>query len=238
MKKTWTEAQIYCKTINYTDLATVNNINDMKQLKNTVKNNKNFWIGLKNTGVYKWKWSLGDPVNYTNWEPGATNDRHDCAVMMRNGKWHHQKCNERSQFICYNGFCTEIINVQGQWNDAGCSKYKPFLCQEVIPQDSNSSMSETTPADNGTQKNLSEADEKLQSKQVFEAASKVGMLDGSQPNSKIELIRAWGNNKNVKVETVNFPKPSPMRADVVTGIEQLKWNKLPGPDFAMTADLL
>ncbi|XP_056604863.1 macrophage mannose receptor 1-like [Triplophysa dalaica] len=246
MKKTWTEAQIYCKTLNYTDLATVNNINDMNELKNIVKNKKNFWIGLKKTGVNKWKWSLGDPVNYTNWESGPTNDRRDCAVM-RNGKWRQQDCNKNMRFICYNesnkshiiytstktwreaqnfcrqyhtdltsvrnqtdhqlihniinnaersvwiglfrdtwewsdntdsafrywrsgepnggssptGFCTEIMNVRGQWNDAGCSKLKPFVCHDVIHKDPNSTMSEATPADNGTQENVSEADEKL-----------------------------------------------------------------------------
>lgn len=73
--------------------------------------------------------------------------------------------------------------------------------------------------------------ERPQSNQVFEAASDVRMLDGSQPNSKIELISDWGkdicklqNNKNVKVETVNFPEPSPMQVDVARAwtVEQLK----------------
>ncbi len=49
------------------------------------------------------------------------------------------------------------------------------------------------------------------------------------------------------METVNFPEPSPdnaistaspTREDVVRANEQLKWNKSPGPDYAMTAEVL
>ncbi len=96
--------------------------------------------------------------------------------------------------------------------------------------------------------------DKISEKPQNAATSKVRMLDGSQPNSKTELISDWGkyfckllNNKSVKVETVNFPEPSPdiaistaspMREDVVRAIEQLKRNKSPGPDYAMTAEVL
>ncbi|XP_065127075.2 C-type mannose receptor 2-like [Paramisgurnus dabryanus] len=107
MNKTWTEAQKYCRE-NYTDLATVNNINDMKQLIMSVNNSlltniKDLfvWIGLMNTGVYKWKWSLGDPVNYVNWSNGDSNGPGHC-VYMRDGSWRHQDCSVNKRFICYN----------------------------------------------------------------------------------------------------------------------------------------
>ncbi|XP_073726284.1 C-type mannose receptor 2-like [Misgurnus anguillicaudatus] len=110
--KTWTEAQKYCRE-KYTDLATVNNINDMKQLMMS-----NVWIGLKNTGVYKWKWSLGDFVRYTNWSNGDSNGRDQC-VYMRDGSWHHQDCNMKKRFICYNGDKGFIINGSSvSWRDA------------------------------------------------------------------------------------------------------------------------
>ncbi|XP_056598352.1 C-type mannose receptor 2-like [Triplophysa dalaica] len=101
IEKTWTEAQRYCRE-KYTDLATLNNINDMNKLKNTVNNNPGYvWIGLKKTGVNEWKWSLGDPVKYLNWETEPSTDTNNCAVM-RNEKWRQQNCNVPSQFICYN----------------------------------------------------------------------------------------------------------------------------------------
>ncbi|XP_073722841.1 C-type mannose receptor 2-like [Misgurnus anguillicaudatus] len=103
MTMNWTEAQKYCRE-NYTDLATVNNINDMKQLMKSVNYSLTIYvfIGLKRSSVYKWKWSRGDPVNYTNWYNGDSNGPGQC-VYMRDGSWHHTDWNMKMRFICYNG---------------------------------------------------------------------------------------------------------------------------------------
>ncbi|XP_073711792.1 C-type mannose receptor 2-like [Misgurnus anguillicaudatus] len=120
MKTNWTKAQIYCKE-NYTDLATVNNMNDMKQVTKSVNNSSTnlIWIGLRRSSVYTWKWSLGDPVNYTNWYNGELNGSKNCAYM-RNGTWGQQDCNVNMSFICYNESSKgHIIGTSNKtWRDA------------------------------------------------------------------------------------------------------------------------
>ncbi|XP_073725597.1 C-type mannose receptor 2-like [Misgurnus anguillicaudatus] len=127
MNKTWTEAQRYCRE-KYTDLATVNNINDMNDMNQLIKSidysllntthDVYLWIGLKNTGVYKWKWSLGDPVNYTNWSNGDSNGSGHC-VYIKGGSCYHQDCKVNTSFICYNGDKGFIIdNSSVSWRDA------------------------------------------------------------------------------------------------------------------------
>ncbi|XP_073669581.1 C-type mannose receptor 2-like [Paramisgurnus dabryanus] len=120
----WTEAQRYCRE-NYTDLATVNNMNDMNELMRRVKdsgvndNNLRVWIGLKNTSVHKWKWSMGHTVNYTNWKDRQSDDTNDCACM-KDGKWDHKNCNDHLSFICYNGDKAYIYknNQKTKWREA------------------------------------------------------------------------------------------------------------------------
>uniref|UniRef100_A0A673GWS7 Snaclec agkicetin-C subunit beta-like n=1 Tax=Sinocyclocheilus rhinocerous TaxID=307959 RepID=A0A673GWS7_9TELE len=100
--KTWTEPQRYCRE-NYTDLATVDNMNDMNELKKSV-NGGGFqfvWIGLQKTGHNKWQWSSGEPAY---------------CVMTLNGQWHDFPCSFAQHFICNKRLV--FINQMKNWRDA------------------------------------------------------------------------------------------------------------------------
>ncbi|CAB1452669.1 unnamed protein product [Pleuronectes platessa] len=74
---TWTEAQSYCRE-KYTDLATIENTEEMKKLKDTVFNaghSSEVWIGLYSH--IDWKWSDGfnqSGAEYRRWYSGTLED--------------------------------------------------------------------------------------------------------------------------------------------------------------------
>ncbi|RXN29659.1 butyrophilin subfamily 1 member A1-like isoform X1 [Labeo rohita] len=110
----WTDAQRYCRE-KYTDLATVDNMNDMNEL-NSVNQAGDYlvWIGLQR----KWQWSAGDPVLYLNWGPGQPVNYDGCA-FMKYGQWEEGKCSDTCCFICNNTNTGLVfVNQLKNWRDA------------------------------------------------------------------------------------------------------------------------
>ncbi|KAI4877371.1 hypothetical protein NFI96_033854, partial [Prochilodus magdalenae] len=112
--KTWTEAQNYCRQT-YTDLATINTIEEMKNLNATLKGklSSSVWIGLVRGDTGKWQWSLADGDlyseghTYRNWSTGEPNNaggNENCVLMNRSsGTWIDARCDDINAHMCYDG---------------------------------------------------------------------------------------------------------------------------------------
>ncbi|XP_060887909.1 lymphocyte antigen 75-like [Labrus mixtus] len=124
---TWTEAQTYCRET-YTDLATVENIEEMDQLLSTVPSllDEHFvWIGLYSK--IEWKWSDGyteSGADYRNWH-SAQPDFHRgqfCALIDNSGTLWDHFCSHIRNFICYTGTQQDpefvFVKESMSWSDA------------------------------------------------------------------------------------------------------------------------
>ena len=112
-KKTWTEAQRYCQD-EFTDLATIDNMTEMKMLNSTMHEAGVAmpWIGLKNGNFPKWQWSLADrdfyredEAEFRKWGSDVPEEtkKKNCTVMKGNGKWNNRRCDDTKPLICYDG---------------------------------------------------------------------------------------------------------------------------------------
>ncbi|XP_069014991.1 macrophage mannose receptor 1-like isoform X2 [Embiotoca jacksoni] len=110
MNETWSDAQNYCRQ-KHTDLATVNNMRDMKRLlRKRPVNKEEAWIGLKkHTDADRtWHWSLPwveYKENKEKWSSGEPNDHGgvENCVKLHNRKWQDVLCSHKHKFVCYNG---------------------------------------------------------------------------------------------------------------------------------------
>ncbi|XP_049326012.1 C-type mannose receptor 2-like [Astyanax mexicanus] len=127
--KTWTEAQIYCRQT-YTDLATINNMEEMKNLNETLKDKgENFvWIGLAKGDTGKWRWSLPDGNVYTSEAHSYCREHHTDLASVRNE-------NERQQInAAGNGvnFWIGLYKDSWKWSDQSSSSFRYWESDELI----------------------------------------------------------------------------------------------------------
>ncbi|XP_049326014.1 macrophage mannose receptor 1-like [Astyanax mexicanus] len=109
--KSWTEAQSYCRQT-YTDMATINNMDEMKKLNEALKDKTQgfVWIGLNRGDTEKWRWSLPDGNFYT--------------VEDKNQTWRNGEPDNRGG----NEFCVSMYKQDATWFDVSCESTYTFVC--------------------------------------------------------------------------------------------------------------
>ncbi|XP_037399664.1 C-type mannose receptor 2-like [Pygocentrus nattereri] len=125
--KTWTEGQSYCRQT-FTDLATINNPEEMNMVKSMLQNKVGrVWIGLNRVDGQKWLWSLEDGSSfingqsYNNWYTGEPNNglnRNSCVFLWgSDGNWVDDDCTNVYNFVCYTDQLI-LINQNLTWREA------------------------------------------------------------------------------------------------------------------------
>ncbi|XP_048020560.1 L-selectin-like [Megalobrama amblycephala] len=113
VRMSWPEAQSYCRE-KYTDLATVDNMDDVNRLVNIVDAgyNGSVWIGLKRATQTRWAWSNGEDMtsHYFNWASSQPHGNGDC-VSTYSGVWHMAACDSLQYFVCQNGEFPILLNL-------------------------------------------------------------------------------------------------------------------------------
>ncbi|XP_059358621.1 C-type mannose receptor 2-like [Carassius carassius] len=116
----WPEAQSYCRE-RFTDLATVDSMDDVNRLVNIVDAgyNGSVWIGLKRGTQTRWVWSDGENNTslYYNWDSGQPDGEGDC-IATYSGAWHDGRCDLLLYFTCYMGNTSYLIQTYKNWTDA------------------------------------------------------------------------------------------------------------------------
>ena len=83
-RKTWKDAQSYCRE-HHSDLATISNMEDNNiALKSKTNSTENFvWIGLNyNNPQGAWRWSDSSNASFCNWNRGEPERRHITSYIL------------------------------------------------------------------------------------------------------------------------------------------------------------
>ncbi|XP_030286351.1 macrophage mannose receptor 1-like [Sparus aurata] len=118
-KKTWSEAQEYCRE-KHTDLVSgLHQLVDRK-LRSEIQNQKNknsfYWIGLFTDG---WGWSDGSKASFRNWKSFEDDNSKKCAVtLLPSQKWDSRDCDKKKPFFCYKEENMILIKEKKTWEEA------------------------------------------------------------------------------------------------------------------------
>ncbi|XP_052464484.1 asialoglycoprotein receptor 1 [Carassius gibelio] len=100
-KKTWSDSRLYCQQ-KQADLVKINSREEQEFLRKVVGSDT-FWIGLENSG--EWKWTDGVKLANGYWSSGHPNSYGDCAKMSSTG-WESHLCTNKEKWICERTICT------------------------------------------------------------------------------------------------------------------------------------
>ncbi|XP_057188916.1 uncharacterized protein LOC130553787 isoform X3 [Triplophysa rosa] len=102
-KMSWSDAQRYCRE-NYNYLATVDSMNDVNKMMNTVNDgySGSVWIGLKRPTQRSWAWSMGNETltEYSAWWGSQPSGGGDCVFFVYTA-WYDYSCATNLDFVCY-----------------------------------------------------------------------------------------------------------------------------------------
>ncbi|XP_049423958.1 C-type lectin lectoxin-Lio3-like [Epinephelus fuscoguttatus] len=145
-KKTWTEAQQYCRE-HHTDLATVSNMTDMERLHDSAQNQDGAWIGLysdperNERGMWHWQWSTDKVIlikeNMT-WEDALyyCEEKHHDLVSITNPdeqRWVQEKAKKADSPYVWLGLRYTCTLGFWFWIDDKMVTYKNWVAD--VPAD-------------------------------------------------------------------------------------------------------
>ncbi|KAK7159752.1 hypothetical protein R3I94_005935 [Phoxinus phoxinus] len=121
VRMSWPEAQSYCRE-KYTDLATVDTMDDVNRLVNIVDAgySGSVWIGLKRGTQKRWAWSTGENTlaQYSVWSAGEPKNQNECGYLAY-GVWISFSCSTGIHFMCYNESTGYVwVKINKKWSDA------------------------------------------------------------------------------------------------------------------------
>ncbi|XP_056598973.1 C-type mannose receptor 2-like [Triplophysa dalaica] len=137
----WSEAQSYCRA-RFTDLATVDSMNDVNRMMNTVNDgySGSVWIGLKRGTHKRWGWSMGDDTYtmYSPWETGYPKEERSGYVIrtiLKNWTDAQSYCRQYHTDLAtisspeeQNQIFKAVGADSGKWIQYSCDQQHPFIC--------------------------------------------------------------------------------------------------------------